>query len=105
MRDDWVVLANLTEERLVQLDLTTRETSPDGEQAEGETSVDLRESIVWSNRLPEISGAEGREGRDWLGVSVLNIVVFTAMSILLFFPVNRNNNNIDNEDWGYWRNG
>ena len=100
-----MVLANLTEERLVQLDLTTRETRPDGEQAVGEISDDLRESIVWSNRLPEISGAEGREGRDWLGVSVLNIVVFTAMSILLFFPVNRNNNNIDNEDWGYWRNG
>ena len=102
MRDNWEVLANLTEERLVQLDFSTRETRPDGEQAEGETSVDLRKSIVWSNRLQEISGAEGR---DWLGVSVLNIVVFTAMSILLFFPVNRNNNNIDNEDWGYWRNG
>ena len=45
-----------------------------------------------------------REGDSWLGISLLNILVFTAMSILLFFPVNTGTNNIDNEDWGFWLN-
>ena len=61
--------------------------------------------VVWSDRLLNISGAGGgREGHSWLGISLLNILVFTAMSILLFFPVNTGTNNIDNEDWGYWLN-
>ena len=42
VRDDWVVLANLTDsqqaETLVQLDLTSRETRPDREQGRVETS-------------------------------------------------------------------
>ena len=62
-----------------------------------------RGEIVWSNRLLEISGAGGEEEHRWLRISMLNIIVFTAMSILLFFPVNTNNN-INNEDWGYWLN-
>ena len=63
-----------------------------------------RGQIVWGDRLLEISGAGGQEEHSWLGISILNIIVFTGMSILLFFPVNTNNNNINNEDWGYWLN-